>query len=1007
MKIRHAWSVIIAWGLCGATQAAEPGQPAVDVLERGLHHKVAASTLSIERNGTTVTRVSKQITLASGLHYRTANGSLAESDPVIEPHINGAIGHQAQITAEWAANLNTYGAVRFTDGDGKTYISHVLGLAFTDAQTGDSVFVAEIQNSNGQIVGKNTVIYPGALGGIADVVFTYERDRVSQDVRIFEALPARPEDFGMVPASTRVETISELVSWPDASITTEILASETDPLLRQAMAVPDFLNQTMEFGSVRLPRGRAYDFQGVVDGNIPVGTTIESSGARRFLIEATPYSSLAPALNALPRKQARQDPPLRMANIKRAAGQRIPRAFPAAPTQAKAGLPQPMRQMAQLKIPKSGVLLDYSLELSGGLTNWFFTPEASHVVRGQVNLYGVTRIGASVVKFAAASTGASLNFNGGVVCETAPYRPCVFTSLNDDSIGTQVSEGALSGYFGAAAMRASTTVTGELHDLRFLYANTGIDWPGSERFYNLQFVSCSNAIRRFSATNAPVHNVMIRGTANGFIGTNASISAQHLTFEGVSTIARLAGTPSTLTLTNSILADVASLGTGTITADYIGYSDSATIPSVAHSWIALPLFGDPVAAGWLYLDPLSNVRGVGTTNIAATLRAELAKSTVDPPTYLTSTIRTDLILAPMAQRDSGPNLTLGYHYPPLDHIVSGLQISTNATLYLTNGVAVGVDYGTSEWGIIFDSGKLISIGSPLAPNRLVRAHCVQELSTGNPGAMAQLYDKGDDGLSHGSSEARFRFTEFSAMSEDGYWLYVGKHFTNFEVSHCWTYNPVLVFNANGGGQTIGLTNNVFEYGSASYMRTSSSSQFHFRNNLFYLHVLDLLQGNTNWSFRDNLVDSSIIYTNGTKISNSHTAYYNVISSYQLPGGATNIILTNLTYEIGPLSRFYQPTNSAITNKGSRTADLAQLYHFTTAATNHVPETNSIVDIGPHWVALDSNGQPLDSDSDGWPNYYEDWDGDGSVDSGETDWQNASDLGLKVIITRPAKNSVIP
>ena len=39
-----------------------------------------------------------------------------------------------------------------------------------------------------------------------------------------------------------------------------------------------------------------------------------------------------------------------------------------------------------------------------------------------------------------------------------------------------------------------------------------------------------------------------------------------------------------------------------------------------------------------------------------------------------------------------------------------------------------------------------------------------------------------------------------------------------------------------------------------------------------------------------------------------------------------------------------------------------------------------------------------------PDYLEDANGNGVVDSGEIDWQVAGDLGLTVVITQPAANS---
>jgi hypothetical protein len=74
------------------------------------------------------------------------------------------------------------------------------------------------------------------------------------------------------------------------------------------------------------------------------------------------------------------------------------------------------------------------------------------------------------------------------------------------------------------------------------------------------------------------------------------------------------------------------------------------------------------------------------------------------------------------------------------------------------------------------------------------------------------------------------------------------------------------------------------------------------------------------------------------------------------------------------------------------------------------ETNSVVDIGFHYVAVDSaTGLPLDTDGDGLPDSSEDRDGDGQglTDSGESDWQSAVDLGLRVWLLRPSGHSPAP
>jgi hypothetical protein len=51
--------------------------------------------------------------------------------------------------------------------------------------------------------------------------------------------------------------------------------------------------------------------------------------------------------------------------------------------------------------------------------------------------------------------------------------------------------------------------------------------------------------------------------------------------------------------------------------------------------------------------------------------------------------------------------------------------------------------------------------------------------------------------------------------------------------------------------------------------------------------------------------------------------------------------------------------------------------------------------------------PLDYDGDGLPDYFEDRNGNNVTDTGETNWQDQNDLGLKVWITEPKSNSNIP
>jgi hypothetical protein len=165
------------------------------------------------------------------------------------------------------------------------------------------------------------------------------------------------------------------------------------------------------------------------------------------------------------------------------------------------------------------------------------------------------------------------------------------------------------------------------------------------------------------------------------------------------------------------------------------------------------------------------------------------------------------------------------------------------------------------------------------------------------------------------------------------------------------------------------------------------------------------------SVRDTAFDGTGISVNDGYASNTNvTDYANnaflTTGQRTTPTNLYDVLVTNFNWQTGSLGNRYLPTNSTLINAGSRNATNAGLFHFT-VLTNNVKETNTIVDIGFHYVATDANGTPLDYDGDGIPDYWEDGNGNGSLDSGETDWKNANDLGLRVYITRPRSNSTIP
>jgi hypothetical protein len=188
-------------------------------------------------------------------------------------------------------------------------------------------------------------------------------------------------------------------------------------------------------------------------------------------------------------------------------------------------------------------------------------------------------------------------------------------------------------------------------------------------------------------------------------------------------------------------------------------------------------------------------------------------------------------------------------------------------------------------------------------------------------------------------------------------------------------------------------------GRTHYFNLGSTVSVSLHNNLFWQGSVTVFYDDGGngyswpmWELADNVIDNGSVYYQGytddegwgwLQILNNAYVNASVYDSYAgtayFGSDPSPVTISAFNYADGPLGRWYH-SSTDFHDLGSRHADLAGLFQFTTT-TNQVKETNSPVDIGFHYVALNGSGQPLDTSGGGVPDYLADSNGNGSFDVG--------------------------
>ncbi len=938
--------LLLAFVCCATGAVASPPL----TLDAGPNHRTVGLVRTITNlAGETITVTNSYVEIGSGLNY-LKDGKWLPSAPTVEPDLEGAVLRNAGYSAKFKSNLNSSEPVVFTTPDGTVLRTRVTGLSYFDAASGEAVLLAATRDCEGQIAGENRVVYPQAFDDVpADVEYVMTKAGWEQNVILRADIP-EPSFFGMDPQSTRLQILTEFLSPPE-------LAGPNFTRSKDGLQ-----DENVRFGTMLMGKGKAFLVEPRTKGarEVNISKLFKKLDDRHFLIEEMQYTNTRAQLKTLPARNVGAG----IKNQRRGNGGNVLLALRGQlPATTMAMVRAGAMQVASAPLgERAGFLCDYSV--SGYLTNYTFRGDATYHVSAPVYLTGHTVIqGGTVIKSSVSSDfyDASITFsdpNGVIEWKTSEFRPAVFTSRNDDTIGQIIDDSTGSPQSGDYAIALnvdwlSPELKVGIHDVRFIYSWLAFQVPQDVTLsaWNMQVVDCVIGVG-FSG-RVELFNLLFSrvGTVLWSFTDDISVTAEFLTVDQGSLLYwDNFSTNSQFTLRNTLLKSV-------------------TLPSIpmTQSCVVTAQQSDfaPTGAGAYYLAQNSSLRNTGVTNsLPFDIRS---KTTFAPVVWSNTAASTPITLLPQAQRDTDEP-DPGYHYSPIDYLACLFTI-TNAPLTLSNGVVVGCYDETAI--LLRDKAPVTSCGSPAAPNRFLDYRAVQE----QPRKLGSLSNSGMNMLvpfrsgSNGAPVA-VRFTEFSRMAGAA----TGE---NLYGADYWLASAMDVQDCNfyGGGVTLqaGATNALFRNNLFEHARVylAGGSPLRFVNNTVIgkLCVWGCNQA-TPWEVSDNIFAGCVVGDDGDyEVDHQFNAYVSCTNYYW--SGTYNASETNLssiTWTSGPLGKYYVPTNSPVVDRGSLTnSALAGLYHYTITGAK---EGTGRLDMGRHYVAANNDGTATDEDGDGFEDYLD-------------------------------------
>lgn len=394
-----------------------------------------------------------------------------------------------------------------------------------------------------------------------------------------------------------------------------------------------------------------------------------------------------------------------------------------APRRVRAQEPDaPGMLLAEATPPERAFVLHYQANI--GTNDFTFQADTTYVVLGRLDLYGIIHVrGSAVIKATnvyGVNCGCMAPYGAGIWA----YRPVVFTSKDDDSVGQPLPGSTGNPQRQGLVVAQSGTVRGA----RFLYARTALcPVTASLTAEDVQFVDCGNAIDAWGQP-VTVRNGLF-SQVNNLVAShiaNLTVTGEHWTGDAFNTLVNVAGaySLSALKLTNCLFT----AGTNWVTGQ-----SNPTIHTSAATWLANSSgIYRTAAGGRYYLAANSPYRDIGETNLSApTLTLLRDRTTFAPVTYSNVTFTVNTTFSQQVPRSTATR-DLGYHYAALDYALGGCHTAADLNLLVTAGTAIGWFRTNSGWqhagqGLHLGDRTVLTIeGTATAPAWWVRLTTVQE-----------------------------------------------------------------------------------------------------------------------------------------------------------------------------------------------------------------------------------------------------------------------------------------